>query len=375
MRSFTDPSITAWLDQDPPRAALVRKYGAHSLIAVPVRARGATLGAVTLIRHGGSPQRFRARHVTITDDLVTRAAIYVDNARRFTRERSVALALQRSLLPHGPAVLSAVETAARYLPTGGDAGGDWFDVIPLPGARVGLVVGDVVGHGISASATMGGLRTAVRTLADVDMPPDELLTHLDDLVLRLNREEHPEGPGEHADSGNIGATCVYAVYDPVARQCTVARAGHPAPVVMRPDGTVEVPEVRAGPPLGLGGLPFESTELDLPDGSMIALFTDGLIGAGRVDRVPEGGLASRRGAAGRGAHGRPVGVPGRHVRPRDAHPVARRPRRRRRAAPHAAPTAWTRRACRPGTCRPTRPWWPARAGSPRTGSRNGGCRR
>ncbi|MFD3453725.1 SpoIIE family protein phosphatase [Streptomyces sp. NPDC058691] len=292
MRSFADPAITEWLEQDPPRAALVRKYGAHSLIAAPVRARGATLGAVTLVRHGGSPERFRTSHLTITDDLVTRAAIYVDNARRYARERSIALALQRSLLPHGPPLLSAVETAARYLPAGGEAGGDWFDVIPLPGARVGLVVGDVVGHGISASATMGGLRTAVRTLADIDLPPDELLTHLDDIVTHSAYERETEEcpvndetgeamddiPGDVGDiPGDVGATCLYAVYDPVSRVCSLARAGHPAPLLVLPDGTATVLDLPAGPPLGLGSLPFEAAEITVPEGGVLALFTNGLL--------------------------------------------------------------------------------------------------
>ncbi|MDX3073604.1 SpoIIE family protein phosphatase [Streptomyces sp. MI02-7b] len=285
MRSFADPAITEWLEQDPPRAALVRKYGAHSLIAAPVRARGATLGAVTLVRHGGSPERFRTSHLTITDDLVTRAAVYVDNARRYAREHSIALALQHSLLPQGPPRLSAVEAAARYLPAGGEAGGDWFDVIPLPGARVGLVVGDVVGHGISASATMSGLRTAVRTLADIDLPPEELLTHLDDIVTHAASERETEECPVNTEAreaigdipGDVGATCLYAVYDPVSRVCSLARAGHPAPLLALPDGTVTVVDLPAGPPLGLGSLPFEAAEIAVPEGGVLALFTNGLL--------------------------------------------------------------------------------------------------
>jgi anti-sigma regulatory factor (Ser/Thr protein kinase) len=151
-------------------------------------------------------------------------------------------------------------------------GGDWFDVIPLSGMRVAMVVGDVVGHGVQASATMGRLRTAVRTLADIDLAPEELLTHLDDLVVRLSQEAGGEGsPGE------VGATCLYAVYDPVSRRCTLARAGHPPPVLLRPGGEPHLVELPAGPPLGLGGLPFESAELELAEGSVLAFYTDGLI--------------------------------------------------------------------------------------------------
>ncbi|GAA4029146.1 hypothetical protein GCM10022232_88710 [Streptomyces plumbiresistens] len=191
-----------------------------------------------------------------------------------------------------------MEVASRYLPAHARAGigGDWFDVIPLSGARVALVVGDVVGHGIRASATMGRLRTAVRTLADVDLTPDELLTQLDDLVVRLDREDSVDDGTDAAgeDVGEVGATCLYAVYDPVSGRCSMARAGHPPPVLATPDGTVGLLDVPAGPPLGLGGLPFEVAEFDLPEGSVLALCTDGLVEAGGRD--PDAGYALLRDA-------------------------------------------------------------------------------
>ncbi|MER5432271.1 SpoIIE family protein phosphatase [Streptomyces sp. NPDC002588] len=271
------PEMVRWLAEDPAHAALVDAYGAHSLIAVPIRARGAILGAVLFIRYATSREPFGLDDLTVTEDLVARVAICLDNDRRFTRERGIALALQRSLLPQGPTLHPAVETAVRYLPAGGDtlSAGDWFDVIPLPGARVGLVIGDVVGHGINASATMGRLRTAVRTLADIDLPPDELLTHLDDIVTHSGDEQDDAALGEIP--GDIGATCLYAVYDPVGGTCSLARAGHPAPVLVHPDGTGSVVDLPAGPPLGLGSLPFEATEFTVPEGSLLALFTDGLL--------------------------------------------------------------------------------------------------
>jgi hypothetical protein len=158
-------------------------------------------------------------------------------------------------------------------------GGDWFDVIPLSGARVALVAGDVVGHGLRASATMGRLRTAVRTLADVELPADELLTHLDDLVILLASEE--EGSADHESdlpiAADVIATCLYVVYDPVSRRCTAASAGHPPPAVARPDGPAEFVDVPPGPPLGVGGLPFEAVEWELPPGSLLTLYTDGLL--------------------------------------------------------------------------------------------------
>jgi hypothetical protein len=146
------------------------------------------------------------------------------------------------------------------------------------------VVGDVVGHGIHAAATMGRLRTAVRTLADVDLAPDELLTRLDDLVIRLSVESGADAEPPTAEvAGDIGATCLYAVYDPVSRRCSMALAGHPPPAVVRPDGTAGFLDVPVGPPLGLGGLPFEPADVTLPEGSLLALYTDGLIHAGHRD--------------------------------------------------------------------------------------------
>ncbi|MEV7417392.1 SpoIIE family protein phosphatase [Streptomyces sp. NPDC089919] len=196
------------------------------------------------------------------------------------REHTTTMTLQRSLLPQKLPEHSALEIAHRYLPAGTEAGvgGDWFDVIPLSGARVALVVGDVVGHGIRASATMGRLRTAVRTLADVELPPDELLTHLDDLIIHLSADETDKDA-----SGGIGTTCLYVVYDPVSRRCTLATAGHPPPAVVSPEGSVYVLDVPAGPPLGLGGLPFETLEAELPEGSVLALYTDGLLQAREHD--------------------------------------------------------------------------------------------
>ncbi|MFE5958149.1 SpoIIE family protein phosphatase [Streptomyces rubiginosohelvolus] len=262
-------------------------------LVVPLRAGGGILGLVTFDRGVGSdtsgrppaPDRattFDNGEVALADELAARAAVCIDNARRYTRERTASLALQRQLLPHHLPPQSAVRTAYRYLPaddvTG--VGGDWFDVIPLSGTRVGLVVGDVVGHGLQAAATMGRLRTSVRAFAQLDMAPDELLTRLDDLVGQP-AEEPPDAYGGAVETYDVttGATCLYAVYDPVSRRCVMARAGHLPPAIVAPDGAVSFPDLPAGPPLGLGGLPFESMEFELPVGSLLALFTDGLVEA------------------------------------------------------------------------------------------------
>ncbi|WP_037682407.1 SpoIIE family protein phosphatase [Streptomyces griseus] len=274
-----DPVLRDWLAISPQRAETVRRHGMHSVLLVPLRARGVTLGLLHLVRHR-TPEPFGDDDLLLAEELAARAAVSVDNARRYTHERRTALALQRSLLPDRLPVVAALDLAYRYLPAGSASGvgGDWFDAIPLSGERVALVVGDVVGHGIHASATMGRLRTAVHTLADVDLAPDELLTQLDDLVIRLDREEGPDArrPADES-SGEVGATCLYAVYDPVSRRCQLARAGHPPPALVTPDGTVLFLDLPAGPPLGLGGLPFEAVEVTLDEGSLLALYTDGLI--------------------------------------------------------------------------------------------------
>ncbi|MGV4980584.1 SpoIIE family protein phosphatase [Streptomyces sp. NRAIS3] len=261
-----------WLTWSTARGERVRRFGIHASMAVPVQARGLTLGVAVFTRHRRADP-FAADDRLLAEEITTRAAVCIDNARRFSRERETALALQRSLLPRTLPRTAALEASSRYLPAArAGVGGDWFDVIPLSGTRVAMVVGDVVGHGVEASATMGRLRTAVRTLADIDLAPDELLTHLNDLVVRLSEESGVDGsPGE------LGATCLYAVYDPVSRRCTLSRAGHPPPVVVRPGGAPHALDLAAGPPLGLGGLPFESTEVDLPEGTVLALYTDGLV--------------------------------------------------------------------------------------------------
>ncbi|MEU1520326.1 SpoIIE family protein phosphatase [Streptomyces sp. NPDC005811] len=277
-------TLGMWATGSPERARSIRTHGIHSMMVVPLRARGVTLGLALFCRHR-TQEPFEEDDLRLAEELGARAAVWVDNARRYTRERAIALALQESLLPDCSSRQTGVETAFRYLPSdpGVGIGGDWFDVIPLSGARVALVVGDVVGHGIEASATMGRLCTAVRTLADVDLAPDELLTQLDDLVLRLDRQAMTEGAAQNWKGdglGEVGATCLYAIYDPVSRRCSMARAGHPEPALVTRDGAVRFLDLPAGPPLGLGGLPFEVAEFELPAGSVLAFYTDGLL-AGR----------------------------------------------------------------------------------------------
>ncbi|UYQ60272.1 SpoIIE family protein phosphatase/ATP-binding protein [Streptomyces peucetius] len=272
-------SLAGWREQDPERARLLLEEGIHSLIAVPLRARGVILGVAMFWRGAGNPDPFEDEDLSLAEELVARAAVSVDNARRYSREHTMAVTLQRSLLPRMLPEQSALDVAYRYRPALaglgglGGVGGDWFDIIPLPGARVALVVGDVVGHGLHAAATMGRLRTAVHNFSSLDLPPDELMFHLDELVARIDQDETDDG----ADAGVTGATCIYAIYDAVSGTCSMARAGHLQPVIVRPDGTTEFADVPGGPPLGLGGLPFETLELRLPEDSRLVLYTDGLV--------------------------------------------------------------------------------------------------
>ncbi|MFI1016253.1 SpoIIE family protein phosphatase [Streptomyces sp. NPDC020965] len=305
--AILEPDLGAydgWEQQSPERAARLVESGFHSMIAVPLRARGAILG-VAMFWRSERPEAFDEEDRSLSEELVARAAVSVDNARRFSREHAMAVTLQRSLLPRGLPEQNAIDAAYRYRPAQaglggvGGVGGDWFDIIPLPGGRVALVVGDVVGHGLHAAATMGRLRTAVHNFSTLDLPPDELLWHLDELVARLDQDEASGGEAQVT-----GATCLYTIYDPASGRCAMARAGHVQPVVLRPDGTAVFADIPGGPPLGLGGLPFETLELDLPAGSSLVLYTDGLVEdrdrdidegmavlrntiAGRPDRTPE----------------------------------------------------------------------------------------
>ncbi|MFI8849212.1 SpoIIE family protein phosphatase/ATP-binding protein [Streptomyces sp. 891-h] len=266
-----------WLRHDPDRARRTLEYGVHSLITVPLRARGVVLGIAHFWRSGDSPA-FDEDDVSFSEELAARAAVAIDNARRYTREHAMAVTLQRSLLPRGLPEHAALEAAWRYVPAEAGVGGDWFDVIPLSGARVALVVGDVVGHGLHAAATMGRLRTAVHNFSSLDLAPDEVLAHLDELVVRIDDEDSSAGLASGRQYQEVaGATCLYAIYDPVTGSCTLARAGHHCPAVVYPDGTVSYADVPASPPLGLGGHPFETTELRLPEGAHLVLYTDGLV--------------------------------------------------------------------------------------------------
>ncbi|MEV6796614.1 SpoIIE family protein phosphatase [Streptomyces sp. NPDC051320] len=267
----------AALDEAGPRcladAAPVSDPASGALV-VPLESRGVAMGVVAFVR-SAPRDPFDAEEVALAEELASRTAVCVDNARRYAREHATALTLQQDLLPRALPRPAGVELGHRYLPAAGPVGvgGDWYDVIPLSGARVGFVVGDVAGHGMNAAATMGRLRTTVAALAALDLAPEELLARLDDLVIQAGAVR----TADEAEDQAFGVTCLYAIYDPVSRRCVMARAGHPPPVLVAPGGRAELLDLPAGPPLGLGGLPFESAEVEVPEGAVLALYTDGLV--------------------------------------------------------------------------------------------------
>ncbi|MET8331487.1 SpoIIE family protein phosphatase [Streptomyces sp. NPDC005181] len=263
-----------WAVHDARRAELIRRTGAHSLMVVPLTARGVVLGLATFYRTA-TPDPFEEDSLALAAELGARAAVCIDNARRYTRERTAARILQSSLLPQAIPPQNAVDVALHQVSAA--AAGDWYDVIPLSGARVALVVGHVPGHGMHAAAAMGQLRTAINTLAAQDLAPDELLADLDDLVRGPAGYSTASTGSRSSREQAIGATCVYAVYDPISRRCTLARAGHPAPLIAFPHGAVDILDTPDGPALGSGRPPYETSEPEIPEGSTLALFTNSLI--------------------------------------------------------------------------------------------------
>ncbi|PBC70980.1 PAS domain S-box-containing protein [Streptomyces sp. TLI_235] len=257
------------LAADPERARRLAEAGAHSLVVAPLTVHGTALGLAVFIR-AGTETPYDEQDLELAAELADRTALSVHRAWQYLYERTVATTLQRRLLPARPPDLPAVDTA--YLHLSGDAGADWFDVVPLSGGRVALVCGTVAGRGVEAAATMGQLRTVVQTLARQDLPPEELLGALDETVRRLDEETVPETGGPA-----VAASCLYLVYDPVTGRCSAAAAGHPTLVPIACDGGLLDFEVPVGPALGRGGGEgYEAVTTELPEGSLLALHTRGL---------------------------------------------------------------------------------------------------
>jgi len=256
------------------RMMAARAAGARSVMTLPLIARGAIMGIVVLYRLDGS-KPFTSADLSLARDLVARAAVSLDNARHYTRERATALALQHGLLPRTIPDVPGLELAGRYVPaeTAAEVGGDWFDVIPLSRGRCALTVGDVTGHDIRAASLMGQLRTATRTLATLNLAPSQILTRLDQITTDLTDEE-------------TSATCIYAVHDSTSGDWDIARAGHPLPAMARPGHGAAFLDLPPGLPLGIGvgdGGHYQATRLHLPRYSTLVLYTDGLIESPAAD--------------------------------------------------------------------------------------------
>nr|WP_202461538.1 SpoIIE family protein phosphatase [Streptomyces sp. SID8374] len=236
----------------------------HRAILAPLRGRRRVIGAAVFVRSTERPP-FEASDLLVAAQLATHTALGIDKAVLYGREAYIADELQRTMLPDSLPQPTGVRLASRYLPAAETArvGGDWYDAIPLPGSRVALVVGDVMGHSMTSAAIMGQLRTTAQILAQLDLPPQEVLHHLDEQAQRLGSDRM--------------ATCLYAVYDPVAHRITIANAGHPPPVLLHLGGRAEVLRVPPGAPIGVGGVDFEAVELDAPAGATLLLYTDGLV--------------------------------------------------------------------------------------------------
>ncbi|MFD9306950.1 SpoIIE family protein phosphatase [Streptomyces sp. NPDC060048] len=292
--------LRAVLTGEEERVRLILPPGAASLMMVPLRARGAVLGGLLLWRTA-ERRPFDQEDAVLAEEIGSRASLSMDNARRYTRERRTAEALQRSLLPRPVMDVTGAETSGVHVPAAATAavGSSWFDVIQLPSTRLAFVMGTVEGRGLDATAAMGRLRSAVQTLADLDLGPDELLAHLDDLVVRFIEDDDRQEPATGTPSALTGATCLYATYDPVSRLCVLAGAGHAPPVLAAKGGAGSgTVTYRPGPVLGTGGQPFDGVELRLGAGDVL-VFCGGALAkdTDRSERQREAiGAQAREGA-------------------------------------------------------------------------------
>ncbi|NED02119.1 SpoIIE family protein phosphatase [Streptomyces sp. SID6648] len=271
---------TPWLGTDQDGARAVAEAGAHSLIVVPLTLRGAVLGLVSLYRCGAADP-FDEDDVSVAVTAATRASLAIDNARRYEREHVIASTVQRRLLPQAERQQAAVDTAHVLLP--GRDSGCWFDTIALSGARTALVVGGVAGEGLQSAIAMGQLRTVIQALAGLDLEPEEVLARLKDTADRLAHERASLPPADGLHGEPLSAGCVYGVYDPFTRTCTVARAGHPAPLIVGPDGRAVPLDVPEGPGLfSTDSALFAPATVTLEVGSLLAFCTADLLSGDRA---------------------------------------------------------------------------------------------
>ncbi|MGW7456319.1 SpoIIE family protein phosphatase [Streptomyces sp. NPDC054797] len=255
----------------------LRRLGVHSFMMVPLVARGLVLGLATFYRTGALGS-FEEADAALAGELAARAAVCADNARLYGREHDTAVILQRSMLPQHITPPPGIDIAHRYLAASdvNEVGGDWYDVLPFSGGKAALLIGDVMGHGIAAAAVMGRLSSTVRALVRLDLDPVQVLEQLEAVLADL--------------TDPMLATFLYAVCDPATGRCQITLAGHPPPAVVTPGGHARLLDLPPGAPLGIGGITFTATELTLAPGSLLVLYTDGLVesrGTDIDDRLSE----------------------------------------------------------------------------------------
>ncbi|MEU9446056.1 SpoIIE family protein phosphatase [Streptomyces sp. NPDC048304] len=275
-RLVTVTQDSPWLSADPARANAITQSAVHSLIVAPLTVRGQALGVVSFYRHRDE-EPFDQDDIALASDLCAHAALCIDNARRFTRERTIAATVKRRLLPQRTSVPPMVDVAYLHIP-GPGGGGAWFDVIELAGGRTALVLGDVVGHSLATATTMGQLRTVIHALAALDLEPNELMARLSDTAAELARERAALPAGDPLNREPLTAGCLIAVYDSVDHTCTLVRAGLSEPYLVRPGGDAQVVSAPGGPVLaGTDHAPFPATDFPLPPGSILAIGNENLL--------------------------------------------------------------------------------------------------
>ncbi|AJP05281.1 PAS/PAC sensor protein [Streptomyces cyaneogriseus subsp. noncyanogenus] len=236
---------------------------------LPLIASGRPVG--TWVLAYARPHPFPAEERAVLTSLAGLVAQALDRALLFDAKHRLAHGLQEALLPHSLPSLPGIEAAARYLPAtrGMDIGGDFYDLVPVEGMAA-AVIGDVQGHNVTAAGLMGQIRTAVRAYTAVGQTPEEVMRRTNRLLIDLGSD--------------LFASCLYLRIDPARRRAVLSRAGHPPPLLRRPDGRVRVLDLAGGPLLGIdASAAYPASEVDLSPGSLLVLYTDGLVESPGVD--------------------------------------------------------------------------------------------
>ena len=256
-----DMLVTGAVDKEHLR--LSRGLNLRSAMIVPLRARGRTLGAITLLR-AETRQHYTPADLAIAEDLGRRAGVAIDNAELYSQTRQIALQLQRAVLPAGLADIAGWDVATHYSPAAhSEVGGDFYDAVALPGGQLVVFIGDVMGHGVAAAAAMAQMRAAVRAYIATDPDPATVMSRLDGMLEMFKIAQL--------------VTLALLLLDPAEQQLTVANAGHCPPLVVTAQGAAEFVDITPSPPLGAGDDERTATTWPFPAGSALLLYTDGLI--------------------------------------------------------------------------------------------------